>query len=47
MWDMEKFFKAAHIADNEKVSLTSIYLFGDTDSRWRTQMGDDAESERP
>ena len=28
LWDMEQFFKAAHIPDGEKVSITSMYLNG-------------------
>ena len=33
--------------DDEKVSITSKYIFGDTKLWWRTQMGDDAKSGRP
>lgn len=47
LWDMEQFFKAAHVPDDEKVSITSMYLFGDAKLWWRTRMGDDAESGRP
>ena len=28
LWDMEQYFRAAHIPDREKVSLTSMYLTG-------------------
>ena len=44
---MEQFFKVAHVPDDEKVSITSMYLFGDAKLWWRTRMGDDIESERP
>ena len=47
LWDMEQFFKAAHVPDSEMVSITSMYLSGDAKLWWRTQMGDDAESGRP
>ena len=47
LWDMEQFFKVAHIPDGEKVSITSMYLTGDAKLRWRTRMEDDAESGRP
>ena len=30
LWDKEQFFKAAHVLDGEKVSISSMYLFGDT-----------------
>ena len=29
LWDMEQYFKAAKIADDDKVSITSMYLVGD------------------
>ena len=29
LWDMEQFFKAAHIPNGEKVAITSMYLIGD------------------
>ena len=47
LWDMEQFFKVAHVPDDEKVSITSMYLFGDAKLWWRTQMGDDSEPGRP
>ena len=47
LWDMEQFFKAAHVPDSEMVSITSMYLSGDAKLWWRTRMGDDAESGRP
>ena len=47
LWDMEQFFKFAHIPDGEKVSITSMYLTGDAKLWWRTRMEDDAKSGRP
>ena len=47
LWDMEQFFKVAHVPDDEKVSITSMYLFCDAKLWWRTQMGDDAKPGRP
>ena len=47
LWNMEQFFKAAHVPDSEMVSITSMYLFGDAKLWWRTWMGDDAESGSP
>ena len=29
LWDMEQFFKAAHVPDDEMVSITSMYIYGD------------------
>ena len=29
LWDMEQFFKAAHVPDSEMVSITSMYLSGE------------------
>ena len=47
LWDMEQFFKAAHIPDGEKVSITSMYLNGHAKLWWWTRMEDDAESGIP
>ena len=47
LWDMDQFFKAAHVPNEEIVSITNIYLSGDAKLWWRTRMGDDAESKRP
>ncbi|RVW42477.1 hypothetical protein CK203_087838 [Vitis vinifera] len=41
LWDIEQFFKAAHVPDGEKVSITSMYLTGDAKLWWRTRMEDD------
>ena len=47
LWDMEKFFRAAHVLNGEKVSITSMYLTSDAKLWWRTRMEDDVESRRP
>ena len=47
LWDMEQFFKVAHLLDSEMVSITSMHLSGDAKLWWRTRMGDDVESGRP
>ena len=44
---MEQFFKAAHVQDSEKVSLTSMYLMGDAKLWWRTRVGENLEAGRP
>ena len=46
-WDMKQFFKAAHVPNEEMVSITSMYLSGDAKLWWRTRMRDYAESGRP
>ena len=47
LWDMEQLFKAAHIPDGDKLSITNIYLTGDAKLWWRTKTEDDAKFERP
>lgn len=47
LWDMEQYFRAARIPDNEKVTITSMYLSGDAKLWWRTRMADDASAGRP
>ena len=44
---MDQFFKATHVADEEKVSITRMYLLGDAKLWWRTKLKGDAELERP
>ena len=44
---MEQFFRAAQVADEEKVSITGMYLMGDAKLWWRTRLEGDAESGRP
>ena len=47
LWDMEQFFRAAQVADEEKVSITGMYLMGDGKLWWRTRLERSAESGRP
>ena len=46
LWDMEQFFKIAHVLEAEKVSITNMYLMGDAELWWRTQVGKDSVSKR-
>ncbi|RVW70978.1 putative disease resistance RPP13-like protein 1 [Vitis vinifera] len=46
LWDMEQFFKAAHIPDGEKVSITSMYLTSDCQAmRPKSEGGKKAKAE--
>ena len=47
MWDMEQFFKATHVPNGKRVSITSMYLADDVKLWWKTRMKDDAKSRRP
>ena len=47
MWDMEQFFKASHVPNKEKVSITGMYLMGDVKLWWRTRLEGDVESGKP
>lgn len=47
LWDMEQYFKAAHVPDAEKVTITSMYLAGDAKLWWRTRVEDDVSAGRP
>ena len=47
LWDMEQFFRATQVADEEKVSITGMYLLGDAKLWWRARLEGDAESGRP
>ena len=47
LWDMEQFFKTAHVLGAEKVSITNMYLMGDAELWWRIQVGEDSVSKRP
>ena len=44
LWDMEQYFKAARIPDEEKFSMTNMYLSGDATLWWRTRMSDESRS---
>ncbi|KAK4422090.1 hypothetical protein Salat_2160000 [Sesamum alatum] len=45
-WDMEAYFQATRIPEEEKVSTTSMYLTGDVKLWWRTRLSDDASANR-
>lgn len=47
LWDMEQYFKAAHIPENERVNITSMYLSGDAKLWWRTRLEDAANAGKP
>lgn len=47
LWDMEQYFRAAHIDEAEQVSITSMYLVGDAKLWWRTRTDGDASVDRP
>ena len=44
---MEQFFRAAQVANEEKVSITVMYLMGDVKLWWRTRLEWDVELGRP
>ena len=46
LWDMEQYFKATRVSDQEMVTITSMYLLGDTRLCWRTRVEDDADASR-
>ena len=46
LWDMEQYFKAARVLDQEMVTITSMYLSGDAKLWWRTYVEDDANAGR-
>ena len=43
LWDMKRFFQAAHVLDGEKVQITSMYLSGDAKLWWQTREKDEKE----
>ena len=47
LWDMEQYFKAARVENDEQVTITSMYLTGDAKLWWRTRLDDDASAGRP
>lgn len=42
LWDVEQYFRAAHIPEDDRVTITSMYLSGDAKLWWRTRQEDDA-----
>ncbi|KAL3649521.1 hypothetical protein CASFOL_005924 [Castilleja foliolosa] len=46
LWDMENYFQAARVAEEERVTITSMYLVGDAKLWWRARVSDDASAQR-
>ena len=46
LWDLEQYFKTARVFDQEKVTITSMYLSRDAKLWWRTRVEDDADTGR-
>ena len=46
LWDMEQYFKATRVSNQEMVTITSMYLLGDAKLCWRTRVEDDADASR-
>ncbi|XP_070010293.1 uncharacterized protein [Nicotiana sylvestris] len=40
LWDMEQYFQAARVEDDDKVIITPMYLTGDAKVWWRTRMAE-------
>lgn len=47
LWDMKQLFKAIHIPDGERVSITYMYLTSDVKLWWCIKVEDDAKFGRP
>lgn len=47
LWDIEQYFKAVRVVEEEQVTITSMYLTGDTKLWWRTRLDDDSNTGRP
>ncbi|XP_074373828.1 uncharacterized protein LOC141714196 [Apium graveolens] len=47
LWDIEQYFRDAHIDVVEQVSITSMYLVGDAKLWWQTRTHGDASMDRP
>jgi len=45
LWDMEQYFRAARIPEEERVTITTMYLVGDEKLWWQTR--DEEDSSRP
>ena len=44
LWDMEQYFKATRVLDQEMVTITSMYLSGGAKLWWETHVEDDADA---
>lgn len=47
LWDMEQYFKAARVPEDEWVTITTMYLDGDAKLWWRTRVQEDTSAGRP
>lgn len=47
LYDMKQYFIAAHILENDQLSITTMYLSGDAKLWWRTRDADDVGACRP
>ncbi|XP_060180511.1 uncharacterized protein LOC132610227 [Lycium barbarum] len=47
LWDMEQYFTTARISENDKLSITTMYLTGDAKLRCKTRDADDMSAGRP
>ncbi|XP_070002415.1 uncharacterized protein [Nicotiana sylvestris] len=47
LWDMEQYFHAAKVQDEDKVPITTMYLVDDAKLWWRTRVADDVSAGRP
>ena len=47
IWDMEQYFTAARVPDDDKLNITTMYLTGDAKLWWRTQNADDVSAGLP
>lgn len=46
LWDIETYFEAAQVHENEKVTIASMYLTGDAKLWWRTRTTEDVAAGR-
>lgn len=47
LWDMEQFFRAALVPEEENVIVVAIYLMGDAKLWWRSRLENDLSAGRP
>ncbi|XP_070003253.1 uncharacterized protein [Nicotiana sylvestris] len=47
LWDMEQYFHAAKVQDEDKVPITTMYLVDNAKLWWRTRVADDVSASRP
>ncbi|XP_075086298.1 uncharacterized protein LOC142169005 [Nicotiana tabacum] len=47
LWDIEQYFQAAHVRDEDKVTITTMYLVDDGKLWWRMRVADDVSAGRP